>query len=60
MAITFKVDEVAEVTSTPPTHALREHLGEVMAFGGDGECRVLVCSGAIHSFLGCAGRVSNT
>ena len=39
MAITFRVDD--------------EHLGEVMAFAGDGERRVLTGPGAeLHPFLG--------
>lgn len=53
MAITFRVDDVARATVAPPTYSLREHLGEVMAFGGDGERRVLTGAGAkVHPFLG--------
>lgn len=53
MAITFRIDDVARATVAPPTRSLREHLGEVMAFGGDGERRVLAGVGAqVHPFLG--------
>lgn len=41
MAITFRVDDVVQATDLPFTHALAEHLGRVLAFGGDGEKRVL-------------------
>jgi len=48
MAITFEVDDVAKSSAAPPTRALREHLGEVLAFGGDGACRVLAGSHVVE------------
>jgi hypothetical protein len=56
VAITFRVDEVVQATNLPPTQSLAEHLGGVLAFGGDGEKRVLKSTvdcpapllGAIH------------
>lgn len=56
MAITFPVDDVVPAADLPLTHTLAEHLGKVLAFGGDGEKRVLThtvdCTapllGAIH------------
>jgi hypothetical protein len=39
--ITFRVDDVNRATDLPPTHSLAEHLGDVLAFGGDGAKRVL-------------------
>jgi hypothetical protein len=41
VAITFQVDDVIQATHLPPTHTLAEHLGSVLAFGGDGEKSVL-------------------
>jgi Domain of unknown function (DUF4419) len=41
MAITFRVDDVTQATDLPPTYTLSEHLGGVLAFGGDGGKRVL-------------------
>ena len=53
MPITFEVDDVVKASTAPPTRTLREHLGEVMAFGGDGERRVLAGNGSsVHPFLG--------
>lgn len=56
MTITFRVDDVVQATDLPPTQTLAEHLGSVLAFGGDGEKRVLTSTvdcpasllGAIH------------
>lgn len=41
MAITFQVDDVAKAADLAPTRTLAAHLGSVLAFGGDGEKRVL-------------------
>jgi hypothetical protein len=56
VAITFRVDDVVRATDLPPTQTLAEHLGSVLAFGGDGEKRMLKSTvdcpapllGAIH------------
>ena len=40
MAITFRVDDVVQATDLPRTQTLAEHLGGVLAFGGDGDKRV--------------------
>jgi hypothetical protein len=53
MAVTFKVDDVTTASAVPSTRTLREHLGKVMAFGGDGERRVLADLAAnTHPLLG--------
>jgi Domain of unknown function (DUF4419) len=52
MSITFRVDDVPKAVDPPVTHSLREHLGAVMAFGGDGERRVLSELRAVHPLLG--------
>jgi hypothetical protein len=41
VAITFRVDDVVRAADLAPTHTLAEHLGSVLAFGGDGEKKVL-------------------
>jgi hypothetical protein len=41
VAITFRVDDVKQATDLPPVHTLAEHLGSVLAFGGDGSKRVM-------------------
>lgn len=41
MTITFRVDDVSQAMDLPPTHTLAEHLGSVLAFGGDGEKSIL-------------------
>jgi hypothetical protein len=41
VAITFRVDDVVQATDLPPNHTLADHLGSMLAFGGDGEKRVL-------------------
>jgi hypothetical protein len=52
MSITFRVDDVAKAAKAPATRSLREHMGEAMAFGGDGERRVLSELGTVHPLLG--------
>lgn len=48
--MTFRVDPVEPASQPPVTRALREALGEVAAFGGDGEMRV-IDSGGVHPLL---------
>jgi hypothetical protein len=53
MPITFGVDDVIRAPELPPTQALSEHLGDVLAFGGDGSKRVLGgTSDCPHPLLG--------
>jgi len=52
VAITFRVDDVVQATDLPPTHTFAEHLGAVLAFGGDGEKRVLKSTECAAPLLG--------
>lgn len=41
MPVTFRVDDVVQAPELPPTHTLAEHLGSVLALGGDASKRVV-------------------
>ena len=52
MSISFAVDDVAPEGTLPPTCSLREHMGDPLAFAGDGSLRVLAAKGStIHPLL---------